>query len=39
MDDASYLQLLEDLSSNAFVLDEPDLCITYLKEVYEFYDS
>lgn len=39
MDDASYLQLLEDLSSNAFVLDEPDLCITYLKEIYEFYDS
>ena len=39
MDDDSYLQLLEDLSSNAFVLDEPDLCITYLKEIYEFYDS
>ena len=39
MDDASYLQLLEDLSSKAFVLDEPDLCITYLKEIYEFYDS
>lgn len=39
MDDASYLQLLEDLSSNAFVLDEQDLCITYLKEIYEFYNS
>lgn len=39
MDDASYLQLLEDLSSSAFVLDEQDLCITYLKEIYEFYNS
>ena len=39
MDDASYLQLLEDLSYDAFVLDEQDLCISVLKDIYEFYKS
>lgn len=39
MDDASYLQLLEDLSYDAFVLDEQDLCISVLKDIYEFYKN
>ena len=39
MDDASYLKLLEDLSRNAFILNEQDLCIGALKDVYEFYKN
>lgn len=39
MDEASYLQLLEDLSYDAFVLDEQDLCISVLKDIYEFYKN
>ena len=39
MDDASYLKLLEDLSRNAFILDQQDLCIGALKDIYEFYKN
>lgn len=39
MDDASYLQLLDDLSRNAFILDQQDLCIGALKNIYEFYKN
>lgn len=39
MDEASYLQLLEDLSRNAFILNQQDLCIGALKDIYEFYKN
>lgn len=39
MDDASYLKLLEDLSRNAFILNQQDLCIDALKDIYEFYKN
>lgn len=39
MDDASYLKLLEDLSRNAFILNQQDLCIGALKDIYEFYKN
>lgn len=39
MDDASYLKLLKDLSRNAFILNQQDLCIGALKDIYEFYKN
>lgn len=39
MDDASYLKLLEDLSRDAFILNQQDLCISTLKDIYEFYKN
>lgn len=39
MDDASYLKLLEDLSRDAYILNQQDLCISTLKDIYEFYKN
>ena len=39
MNDASYLKLLEDLSRDAFILNQQDLCIGTLKDIYKFYKN